>query len=212
MKTILILLAWCAGAFAQKDFLTPDEVDQIRLVQEPNERLKLYVKFGRLRVDLLEQTLAKQKTGRSGLIHDTLDEYAKIIDAMDMVADDAVRRKLDISAGLAAVAQFEKDTLPKLEKLRESPPPDFSRYQFALDQAILATEDSLELTQKDLGVRGREVAEKEREQKKSREALMTSEEQQERKAEAKKIEEAKPGGGRKPPTLLKKGETLQKKP
>src|SRR5580704_6032775 len=101
MRYLAILLVGAACGFAQeRDFLTADEVDQIREVQEPNARLKLYVLFARTRLALLQQFLSKEKPGRAALIHDTIEDYTRIIEAIDTVADDALKRKVAIEEGM----------------------------------------------------------------------------------------------------------------
>ncbi len=206
MKALLLFLSLSAAAlYAQKDFLTADEADQVREAQDPNDRLKLYTVFARMRLDQVQTLIKEQKPGRAGMVHDLLEEYNHIIDAIDTVADDALERKLDIAAGIKSVASAEKGFVPVLESLRNGNPPDLGRYEFVLTQAIDATRDSLELSGVDLGKRSSEVAERQKREKKEREGLM-----QPKDLEAKKAAEAKDANAevnkRKKPTLLKPGE------
>ena len=207
MKSVVILLLLTGAAlFAQRDFLTADEADQVREAQEPDKRLGLYTIFARQRLDQVQALVKQQKPGRAGLVHDLLDDYGNIIDAIDTVADDALGRKLDISAGVKAVASAEKDFLPALEKIRDSQPKDLGRYDFVLNQAIDSTRDSLETANEDLGKRSKEVAEREQREKKEREGMA-----QPKDREAQKSADAKAADDqnkRKKPTLLKPGETL----
>mgnify|MGYP000039710371 CR=1 FL=1 len=203
----LLLFVGLSAVAQDRDFLTPDEADRVREVQEPNERLKLYVHFARLRLDLLKQTLAKEKPGRSVFVHDTLEDYTKIIEAIDTVADDALKRKADLAIGIQTVADAETEMIEELKAILDKPPKDFQRYEFVLKQAIETTQDSLELSQVDLKDRTREVTDRDAKDKAKREELMSTEEiKAKREAEKKSVETKK-----KAPTLRRKGE-LEKKP
>jgi hypothetical protein len=210
-------LAWClllaaAGysqGFAHRDFLTADETDQIKEAQEPNLRLKLYAGFARQRADMVKSLLAKEKAGRSILIHDALDDYSKIVDAMDDVADEAIGRHLDIKLGLAAVASVEEETLPVLQKAQDSHPKDLERYGFMLKQAIETTADSLEAAEEDLGQRVKDVEARQRQERKARQEAMTPTEREAAQATEKKVaedEEKKQEEKKAAPTLMRPGE------
>ena len=207
MKALLIcaLLAAPLAAQQQRDYLTVDESDQIREAQDPNERLALYIHFARQRLSQVDHWLAKEKPGRSILIHDALDDYSNIIDAIDTVADDALQRRVDIKVGLAAVATAESEMLLGLQKIQDSQPKDMSRYDFVLRQSLDGTNDSLDLARQDPTVRAAAVATKQAKETKEREDAMTPTERGAKKAEEAKAEKEK----KKAPTLLRPGETAK---
>jgi hypothetical protein len=215
MKSLLCCLLLAVPLAAQKhDYLTADEIDQIKEAQEPNARVSLYAKFARERLDVVKSLMSKDKAGRSVLIHDALEDYAKILDAIDDVTDQALAHKVDMKPGLKAVESTTKDALPILQKWQESHPKDFERYEFVLRTAIETTGDSLQAAQEDLGKRTQEVEAREQKERKAVEESMTPVEREGKQAEEKKAadkaaEDADKPPQRKPPTLMRPGEKKQ---
>ncbi len=200
------LLLFASALVAQeRDYLSADEIDQVREAQDPNDRMVLYIKFAQERLGILEQLIAKEKPGRAAFIHDTIEDYSKIIDAIDTVADDALKRKVDLTKSMALVASAEKDMAARLKKIEDSEPKDIARYQFVLQNAIETTQDSAELSAEDLNARATEVVAKDKKEQQEINSLKGAKEvAQEKKAEPADGDKPK----RKPPTLLRKGETL----
>lgn len=215
MKQLLSLvaaaLALAAPLGAQdRDFLSSEEAAQIKDAQEPNQRLELYAKFARRRIDLVKSLIARDKAGRSLVIHDALDDYTQILDAIDSVADDAMERKLDIKPGMNLMANYERDALPMLKRLRDSHPKDLDSYDFVLKTAIDATSASIESGSADLDERAKDVQARAAQEKKQIEQM-----QRPAKGASKAGDDKKTDGQpqdqtpqRKPPTLLRPGEKI----
>jgi hypothetical protein len=216
MKTLLWCLTLAAfGALLaaqDRDFLSSDEAQQIKDAQEPNQRMVLYARFARRRVDLVKSLIAKDKPNRSVIIHDALDDYTKIIDALDDVADDALQRKIDIKASIALIQGYERDLLPALQKLHDSHPKDIDRYDFVLKTAIDTTSDSLDLAEADIGERAKDVQFRAAQEKKTLDENRTPSERDAKQADEKKAaaadQQQQAAPQRKPPTLLRPGETV----
>ena len=213
----MALAGGLAGALApmaaaqDRDFLTGDETSQIKDAQDPNARIQLYAKFARRRIDLVKSLLSKDKQGRSIVIHDALDDYAQILDAIDAVIDDALVRKIDVKPSMMALSNYERDCLPLLKRIRDSHPNDLDRYDFVLKTAIDATVDGIESASADLDERAKDVQHKDAEERKAVEQMENSRaEAMPRKPAGKERRRtaATTGAQRKPPTLLRPGEKL----
>ena len=199
------LLALLSGGLLQaqdRDFLTGNEVEQVREAQDPNDRLALYVHFAKQRMDLVEQYLAKEKPGRSIFIHNALEDYTKIIEAIDSVTDDALRHNKPTDTGMIAVLDAEKAFLDQLNKIQDAGSKDLERYKFVLSDAIETTTDSRDLSLEDSKKRTTELSAKDAQEKSERDAAMSKAEQGDRKKAADKEETPK----KKIPSLMRPGE------
>jgi hypothetical protein len=205
-RTLILFIAalMAIPALAQREFLTNDEIDKIREAQDPNMRLKIYLVFAKQRLDQLQQQITKDKKGRSLTVRQLLEDYGQIVDAIDTVSDDALKRKVDVSVGVGEVSDTEKKFLAQLKRLEESHPHDLDMYEVSLKNAIETTSDSIATAAEDLGKRTALVTAKAEEEKKKIESLSTPEQLKEKKTEEAKADIGTPK--RKPPTLYRPGE------
>ena len=199
------VLAACAAssvsAQARKEYLDQDEIRQLRDAQEPNERIELYLHFAAQRLDQVNSLLAKDKPGRSVLVHDLLEQYTRIIDAIDIVGDDALHRKISIDKGNTFAYNKEKEMLRQLKSFEAAKPKDLDRFDFVLKDAMEATSDGIDTADKGTRVREAEVEAKDAKEKAEQQAALSPAE-----AAAKKDAEQK-AGQQKKPSLLRPGES-----
>jgi hypothetical protein len=214
MKRWLILAILVGGvpAFAERDFLSSDEIEKVREAQDPNDRLKLYALLAKQRLDQLERLLAKDKKGRSLTARELLEDYSKIIDAMDTVSDDALKRGSDIALGSAAATDSERHFLTQLQKIKDRAPADLDSYDLELKEAIANTSDSLDLAKEDSGIRASRLSEEDKKIRDEAKQEIAAED-----SKGKPVTTAENGDPktddkprRKPPTLLRKGEEAPK--
>jgi hypothetical protein len=205
---IAVILASGIPAFAQRDFLTSDEVEKVREAQEPNERLKIYVLFARQRLDQLQRLLGKEKKGRSLEARQLLEDYTNLIDALDTVSDDGLKRGTDLAVGTTAVREAENRFLAQLQKIKDKPPADLELYSVALTEALAATSDSLDLSGQDVSSRAAKLNDEDKKLKDDAEKVIAAEDPKSKTADANTVDgktvDGKPT--RKPPTLYRPGE------
>ena len=209
--TAAIVLTLCSALSAQeylgeRDFLTTYEADLIREAQEPNLRIETYLELAALRIELVKQLMGKEDAGRGAKIHRNLEEYGRILEAIDMVIDDALVRDVELTETIPLMVGRQRVFLTALDRVEGSDPEDLWRYEFVLTDAIEITEDSLELAQEDLMARKNRVIDSDEAEKAARDKKMTVERRKDvARSRAKQEQVIKENRG---PSLLKKGETL----
>jgi len=140
---LLLVLPLVSRAAAQRrrDPLNPLEIDQLRdAMMEPDDRLKLYVKFARDRLAKLEQMRADPKTtNRAQQTHDLLQDFLTIYEELDDNIDMYVGRKNDIRKPMKAVIEADTEFQSRLRALKDSAnadPKEAQQYEFLLSDAL----------------------------------------------------------------------------
>jgi hypothetical protein len=153
---ICLLLVAAVAAQRKRDPLTPPEIDQLRdTALEPEQRLKLYVKFARARLASLEEKRSDPKTANRGQqTHDGLEDFLAVYDELNDNIDMYVDRKDDIRKPLKAVIEADTEFQAKLRALNnaaETTPAETKQYQFVLSNAIETLDNSAEDHRKLMG-------------------------------------------------------------
>ena len=140
---LLIVPAWSQR---RRDPLTRVEVDQLRdTAWEPEQRLKLYVKFARERLTALQQVRSDPKvTDRGQETHDKLQDFLDVYDELNDNIDTYEGRKSDLRKALKAVIEGDTEFQSKLRAFKDSVTAgkeDTKDYEFLLSNAVEAVDN-----------------------------------------------------------------------
>ena len=135
------------SAQRRRDPLNPLEIDQLRdAMLDPDERLKLYVKFSRDRMTKLEQMRSDPKTtDRARQTHDMLEDFLGVYDELNDNIDMYVGRKDDIRKPLKVIIEADTEFQSKLRALKNAATTnaaEASQYEFLLTDALDTVDSS----------------------------------------------------------------------
>jgi len=149
--TLVAFMAFAliARANPRRDVLTPAEIDQLRdTAQEPDLRLKLYLKFSRQRLDAADQARTDPKiTNHGEEIHERLQDFLDLYDELNENIDTYADRKADIRKVLKTIIEGDTEFQAKLRALRDASatkPDDAKQYEFILTNALETLDASVE--------------------------------------------------------------------
>jgi hypothetical protein len=150
----LLLLA-TAWAERRHDPLNPLEIDQLRdTATEPDDRLKLYIKFARARLELLDHARSDPKvTDRGEAIHDRLQDFLDVYDELNDNIDTYMDRKSDVRKALKAIIEADAEFQAKLRALKDSAEigkSEAKQYEFLLGNTLETLDNSVEDHQQSL--------------------------------------------------------------
>jgi len=137
------------SAERRRDPLNTLEIDQLRdAMLDPVERLKLYVKFSRDRMNKLEQMRSDPKiTDRPQKTHDMLEDFLGVYDELNDNVEMYVGRKDDIRKPLKLIIEADTEFQSKLRALKNSANTNVgeaSQYEFLLTDALDTVDSSAE--------------------------------------------------------------------
>jgi hypothetical protein len=131
----------------RRDPLDPLEIDQLRdAMLDPDQRLKLYVKFSRDRMNKLEQMRSNPKvTERGRQTHDMLEDFLGVYNELNDNIDMYVGRKDDVRKPLKLIIEADTEFQSKLRALKTSANTNASEageYEFVLTDALDTVDSS----------------------------------------------------------------------
>jgi hypothetical protein len=135
----VLFAAHSTRAQRSRDPLTPNQEEQVRAVaDQPNERVKLYIKFIEEHTDAIHHAVLHPATQHPGAaIHDNVEDFTRLVDELQDNLDAYDESHSDVRKSL----KFLLERTPKWTAVLEEPPgsPD---YDFVRKSALDAVENT----------------------------------------------------------------------
>ena len=168
-STLLLAVALGIAAGAQKpDYLSDDEVDELREAQGPSERIEKYLSFAQVRLARFDDYRNRRPDPDYDIpayLNTQLDQYIRITDALKDWIEDHFDRRDDMRTGLKKVLEMGPHQLDQMRHIEESSDPYAAGYRKTLGDAIDDFTDALDGATKALSEQSKLFGELKREEK-----------------------------------------------
>lgn len=146
----ILLLPAAARAQDQPDFLSPAEADKVRDAAEPADRIKLFLDFAqdRLKKVQYELQLTSPQVDKPQLVKGLLQSFSSCMDEAADRIEEGQHAAAKIRPAIKDMEKRGKAYLETLKTIEAANGPELGSYKDSLDDAISATEDALNDTEK----------------------------------------------------------------
>jgi len=202
-STLLLAVSLGVAAGAEKgDYLSDDEVEELREAQEPSERIEKYLSFAQIRLTRFDDYRNRPPSPDydvPGYLETQLDQYIHITDALKDWIEDHFDRRDDMRAGLKKFLEMGPHQLDQLRHIEQSSDPYAVAYRKSLGDAIDDFTDALDGATKALSEQSKLFGELKREEKADAQTVKDREkEEKKRTAQEEKLRKKEHAKG--PPT------------
>jgi len=169
MSALLLAVSLGSAWGADKaDYLSDEEVDQLREAQEPSQRIEMYLSFAQTRLTQFDDYRNRQPSPDYDIpayLDTKLDQYIHITDALKDWIQDHFERGDDMRAGLKKFLEMGSHQLDQLRHAEQSSDPYTAGYHKSLGDAIDDFSDALDGATKALSEQTKSFGELKREEK-----------------------------------------------
>jgi hypothetical protein len=184
-STLLLAVSLGVAAGAEKsDYLSDDEVEELREAQGPSERIEKYLSFVQIRLTRFDDYRNRPPSPDydiPGYLDTQLDQYIRITDALQDWIEDHFDRRDDMRAGLKKALEMGSHQLEQLRHIEQSSDPYAAGYRKSLDDAIDDFTDALDGAAKALSEQSKLFGELKREEKADAQTLKVREKEEKKR-------------------------------